>query len=152
MLHLIPPSLHRLLYRVAHGVRSRWLNLVGGRVMGVSIVARDKDGRVLMVRHSYGRHTWEFPGGGIGHQEDAETAARREFAEELGCELKSLVFLGEVEEPFHGAINVVKVFSAVLDGRPRVDGRELIEVRFFAPGELPALSDNARRRLALAGI
>jgi hypothetical protein len=54
---------------------------------------------------------------------------------------------------YQGAINIVHVFIGTLDGTPRADGRELIEVRFFPPDGLPAeLGDRVRRQLDKAGI
>ena len=153
MLHLIPAPLHRRLYRIAHAVRLRWLRLRGGTIYGCSMVARDAAGRVLLVRHSYGSDAWEFPGGGMRRGEDAEAAVRREFAEELGCGLREVEWLGRMEDPFHGATNVVEVFTGLVDGEPRPDGRELVAVRFFAPDALPQPSSRrvARRMEMLAG-
>lgn len=152
MLRLIPAALHRRLYRVAHAVRRSWLRLRGGTVHGSNVIARDARGRVLMVRHSYGGGGWEFPGGGMGRGEDPEAAARREFLEELGCGLEEVSFLGTVEEPYHGATNVVHVFTGVVAGEPRVDGRELVEARFFPRDALPEpLRRKAASRLALLG-
>jgi 8-oxo-dGTP pyrophosphatase MutT (NUDIX family) len=150
MLRLIPPRLHRSLYRLAHAVRRRWLRLRGGAVHGCSIVARDAAGRVLLVRHSYGGGSWECPGGGVKKGESAEAAARREFAEELDCALTGLVHLGRVCETYHGAANVVDVFSGLVDGEPRADGREIVEARFFAVDALPvAPGGMAARRIEL---
>lgn len=153
MLRLIPPPLHRRLYRVAHALRLRWLRLRGGDVHGCSVVARDAAGRLLLVRHSYGSDAWEFPGGGVHRGEDAQRAACREFAEELGCGLRDVAWLGRVEEPFHGATNVVEVFTGLVDGEPRADRREIVEVGFFAPDALPARASGrvARRVAMLAG-
>jgi 8-oxo-dGTP pyrophosphatase MutT (NUDIX family) len=150
MLRLIPPPLHRQLYRLAHTLRRHWLRFRGGRLYGCNIIARDGQGRLLMVRHSYGDRQWGFPGGGIGKREEPEAAARREFAEELRCGLTELRCLGTIEESDLGATNVVHVFTGLADGEPRADGRELVEARFFARDALPRpLSRKASRRLAM---
>ena len=150
MLHLIPPPLHRRLYRLAHAARLRWLRLRGGNIYGCSMIARDDAGRVLLVRHSYGPDRWEFPGGGLRRGEDPEVAVRREFAEELGCGLREVVWLGRVEEPFNGATNVVEVFAGLVDGEPRADAREIVEVGFFTPDALPQpVTSRVARRLAM---
>lgn len=148
MLRLIPPRLHRLAYRAAFALRRRWLRWRGGTIYGCSVIARDGDGRLLAVRHSYGRKGWEFPGGGRPPGEDPEAAALREFAEETGCSLAGPVHLGRVEEGYHGAANVVDVFTGLAVGEPRADGREIVEVRFFDPAALRAAgSATVRRRL-----
>lgn len=153
MFHLIPAALHRRLYRLAHALRRRWLRLRGGKVFGVSIIARDDRGRVLLVRHSYGSESWQFPSGGMRRTEQPESAVRREFAEELGCRLAELTPLGVVEEPYHGAVNVVHIFAGRVEGEPRPDGREVVEAHFFPPDGLPArLGQKTRERLGLLDL
>ncbi len=137
MLHLIPAPLHRKLYRLAHWGRKRWLRLRGGEVRGCSIIARDGEGRVLLVRHSYGSGLWSLPGGGLGHSEDALAGACREFAEELRCGLAGMRHLATLEETYHGARHEAHVFTGVIDGEPRPDMREIVEAQFFALDDLP---------------
>ena len=142
MFRLIPAPLHRLLYRAANGARALWLRLRGGEVTGCSILARDHDGRFLLVRHSYGPGRWSFPSGGVRKGESPEKAARREFGEELGCTLCEVSFLGVLREPFHGATNIVHVFTGRVEGEPSVDKREIVEFGFFPREDLP---DNLSR-------
>jgi len=141
MLHLIagliPAPLHRLLYRVAHSSRKRWLRWRGGEVHGCSVIARDAAGRVLLVRHSYGSGLWSFPGGGINRGEEPAMGAAREFSEELRCGLTDLRHLGTLDEQFHGARNVAHVFTGDISGEPRPDMREIVEARFFGLDDLP---------------
>mgnify|MGYP002780942314 FL=1 len=94
MLRLIPAPLHHLLLRTAHRLRHRWRGLTGRTGDGVSVVCRDLDGQVLLVRHSYGPANWYFPGGGIRRGEAPEDAARRELREETGCQVSGLTLLG----------------------------------------------------------
>lgn len=146
MLRLIPAPAHRALYRLAFALRRRWLRLRGGRTYGCTVIARDASERVLAVRHSYGGGGWAFPGGGVGAREQPEEAARREFAEELGCALADLRHLGRIEESYHGATNVVDVFTGLVRGEPRADGREIVEARFFTVPELRRTGSAAMRR------
>jgi 8-oxo-dGTP pyrophosphatase MutT (NUDIX family) len=50
---------------------------------GVSALAFDRDGRVLLVRHSY-QPGWMLPGGGVGRAERPADAIKRELFEEVG--------------------------------------------------------------------
>jgi ADP-ribose pyrophosphatase YjhB (NUDIX family) len=124
--------------RIAHALRRRWWRLARPHLEGVSVAAFDADGRVLLVRHSYGTGRWALPGGGIRKGEAPEIAAAREFAEELGVEVTGLAPAGVSDEILHGATNRVHLYAGTLTEAPRPDGRELIDARFFALDALPA--------------
>jgi ADP-ribose pyrophosphatase YjhB (NUDIX family) len=151
VLHLILPApLHRLVLRAAWPVRRRWWRWRRPILRGVAVVARDGEGRVLLVRLSYGPRVWSLPAGGRGAGEDPERAARREFAEELGCQLAEMRLIDTTDEPLHGARDTVHVFAARVAGEVRPDGREVVEARFFAPHALPErLERRVRGRLGL---
>lgn len=60
---------------------------------GIAVVAADS-GRVLLAQRAIDetdapdvRETWEFPGGSLNPDEDAQAGAMREFIEELGMDL-----------------------------------------------------------------
>lgn len=137
MLHLIPAPLHRAGLRLAHTVRKLWWRARKPLVTGVVVLARDGEGRVLLVRHSYGSGLWTLPGGGLRKGEDPAIGAGREFGEELGCDVQALRFLGVHEGTLHGAPSRMHVFAGTVGGEPQPDGREIAEARFFALDALP---------------
>ena len=103
-------------------------------------VLRDGDGRLLMVRHTYGdRRAWELPGGAARRSEDAAAAARREAREELGVDVPDWRMLGEVDGTWTGArlhldcLEAAWPEGATLD----VDPVEIAEAGWFDPGALP---------------
>jgi 8-oxo-dGTP diphosphatase len=72
---------------IRHPIRERIsLGLVDERKRAAAVIVRD--GRVLMVhersRRATGGEWWTLPGGGIGPDESAEQAMRREVLEETG--------------------------------------------------------------------
>lgn len=137
MLHLIPRPLHRQALRIAHELRKRWWRLARPELIGCRVLAFDGDGRLLLIRHSYGRRSWLPPGGGMRRGEDPLKAAVREFAEELGCPLHAPFVVDVVEESLLGARNLVHVVAGTIGGVPVPDGREVIALALFASDQLP---------------
>ncbi|WP_340588862.1 NUDIX hydrolase [Erythrobacter alti] len=140
MLKLIPAPLHRLALRIGYRLRKYFWKLARPDVAGVAVLLRDADGRLLLVRHSYGPRSWAIPGGGMRANEDPAEAARREMREELGCELAELRVLQVFDENLSGAPHRAHVYTATTTGEPRIDGRELLEARWFAAEELTTIS------------
>ena len=150
MFHLIPAPLHRAALRVAYRLRAILRQQTGTTRDGVSVIAKDFDGQILLVRHSYGPEGWYFIGGGIDRGEDPEDAARREVREEVGCDVAGLKLIGTVNEELSGAAPTAHIFSGVINEMPRPDGREIIEARFFPTHSLPEpLSPRTRERLEM---
>jgi len=137
MFHLIPASLHRAALRHAYRARRFWWRWRQPELRGVAVIARDKQQRVLLVRLSYGPAVWSLPAGGRARGEDPGEAARREFAEELGCGLAGMRLLDTRHERLHGANDTVHLFTGQVVGEIRPDGREVVEARFFSRDELP---------------
>lgn len=81
------------------GARGTYLSLhppSGARVAGVAMLTVVQDKLLFMrtFRHAPRRWELEIPRGFIDRHEDAETAARRELAEECGSQPRSLTPLG----------------------------------------------------------
>jgi 8-oxo-dGTP pyrophosphatase MutT (NUDIX family) len=137
MLHLIPAPVHRAGLRLAHHIRLRWWRLRKPKLAGCRILALDHEGRILLVRHSYGSGFWMPPGGGIGRGEDPVAAACRELLEEVGCLLQWAMRLDSIEDRLHGSGNSVHIVAGLTLDAPRPDRREIMEAAFFAPHALP---------------
>ncbi|MDE8650275.1 NUDIX hydrolase [Novosphingobium album (ex Liu et al. 2023)] len=138
MLHLIPPPLHRALYRFAFLLRAVYWRLLRPTVEGCRIVALDGEGRVLLIRQSYGTSQWQAPSGGMARGEDPLETASRELFEEAGCTLERAREVARLIEHPHGAHNIVHVVVGRCVGTPRPDHREVCEAGFFALAALPA--------------
>jgi 8-oxo-dGTP pyrophosphatase MutT (NUDIX family) len=76
-----------------------------GKRLGAAAVIRDGAGRVLLVKHSYGRLNWELPGGGAEAGESAMETVVREVREETGlivvAELVTGVYYDASEDMHH---------------------------------------------------
>ena len=137
MLHLIPAPAHRMVLRLAHGMRRRWWRLRKPRLAGCRVLAFDSEERVLLVRHAYGSDKWMAPGGGLARGEDPVSAARRELLEETGCRLEWAERLELVVESLHGAGNAVHIVAGHTLDTPRADRREIVEAAIFELHALP---------------
>jgi 8-oxo-dGTP pyrophosphatase MutT (NUDIX family) len=140
----------RPLIDLAHRTRRRAMALLGWRTRGVKVMAFDPDGRLLLVRHRYGRSDlWMLPGGGIGRREAPDAAAVRELAEETGCALADVVAVARYEARAEGRRDTVFLFRGTTGDPPVADAVELAEARFFALDALPdAVSPATARRIA----
>jgi ADP-ribose pyrophosphatase YjhB (NUDIX family) len=149
MLRLIPRRLHRAIMPIAFRWRHRWRKIRRARLFGVSVFVTDTQGRLLLVRHSYGTGGWSLPGGGMSAREDPENAARREIAEEVGCTLEGVRVLERLEEIISGSPHTSWLVAARTRDRPKADRREILEARFFPTHSLPEpLTPLTRVRIA----
>lgn len=137
MLHLIPPRAHRSALRLVHAARKRWWKLRRPDLTGCRVLALDPDGRILLVRHSYGTGRWMLPGGGIKRGEDVLAAGLRELREETACEIAEAWLLESLSENLEGARHTVHIVAGRSSSVPRPDGREIVSAAFFAADDLP---------------
>jgi ADP-ribose pyrophosphatase YjhB (NUDIX family) len=138
-------TLIQLIYPV---LRLYWF-LVRPKTFGVQCVIQHGDA-ILLVRNTYGRQQWTFPGGSIARGEAAVDAIRREVREEVGLHLQQLQHLGTFEATIDYKRDHVSVFAGVaLDRRVTIDTAEIREASWFQPQDLPPLAPAAARILAM---
>ena len=92
-----------------------------------------------MVRHTYGRPGWSFPGGGTKRNETSDATVRREIREELGIELVDLRQIGS----FLNTVDFKKDWVTVFAARPSSAAldlglEEIAEARWVGVNELPS--------------
>lgn len=142
-------ALHRVALRTAHALRHRWRRWRKTPLAGVTMIARDAEGRLLLVRLSYAEAGWTFPGGGAKRGEDMAAAAARELAEETGCEAAKVRLVGRIEETLSGSPHTAHIFTCLTEDLPSPDGREVVEARFFPLHSLPhPMTERTQARLA----
>ncbi len=125
-----------------------------------SVLPRDDDGRILLVRVADTGH-WAVIGGAVEPDESPQECAVREAAEEAGVSVELGALLGVFGGPEYRVTYpngdetsyVVTAFSArVVGGTPRPDGDETVEVAWFAPADLPVEEMGALNRALLRDI
>jgi 8-oxo-dGTP diphosphatase len=119
------------------------------RLLGAAAVILDDAGRVLLVRHTYGRLNWELPGG-VGEPEEpvVETAVR-EVREETGLDVAADRLGGIYFDPQTDMHHFVFRCRAVDPAaQPVPSPPEISACDYFAPAELPRpISDFTIRRI-----
>jgi 8-oxo-dGTP diphosphatase len=136
----------RLLLRAFGGFYS---DLIGRRSrLGAAAVIFHPDGRLLLVRHSYGRRNWELPGGGRQANESAEQAVLREVREEVGVEAVVERLCGIYYEPEMDQHHFAFVCRMPDGATPRATSAELLACEYWPPDKLPRpISDFTLRRI-----
>ena len=109
------------------------------------------NGRVLMIRNTYGHRKWTFPGGGLERGEEPEAAARREAREEVGTYPPAVAYLGHYFNTREYKRDTVHCFyGRVASEVFAVDPIEIAEAAWFSLDALPqSLAKGAAEALAL---
>lgn len=130
----------RVLYRVAWRALQVRSLVWPRRGRGVKFMLTH-GGKVLLVRHAYGkRDTWYIPGGAARRREAPLDAAARELEEELGVRglpLRDMASMNMRLERI--SVRITCVHAELPDPAAlRVDPVEIAEVRWFAMDALPS--------------
>jgi ADP-ribose pyrophosphatase YjhB (NUDIX family) len=114
-------------------------------VPGVEAVCADEHGRVLLGRRACepGEGLWDLPGGFLEEGEPPLQGLRREVLEETGLELEPTGFVGFYLEPYGHRIVLCLTWAAKVVAGTERPGDDLVELRWFAPDELPSAEELA---------
>lgn len=124
--------------------------------LGVAVIIRDADGRILLERRS-DCGWWGMPGGRVEAGESVEQAAIREVLEETGLTVRITGLVGLYSEPAGRIVtfpdNVVQLVDAAVTAEivsgELTKSHESEELRFFLPQEIPVeIVPPVRRLLA----
>jgi 8-oxo-dGTP pyrophosphatase MutT (NUDIX family) len=130
-------TLRRLGYRVAYRLLQVFWFITRPTKRGVKCVVTDRD-RVLLVRHTYGRRSWDVPGGSMKRSESPLSAARREMSEELGLDGVDWTPIGELHGRVDRRHDTIHCFRVELSEPDlRLDLGELATAGWFDRSELP---------------
>ncbi|MDE1984922.1 MAG: NUDIX domain-containing protein [Alphaproteobacteria bacterium] len=109
----------------------------------------ERDGKVILVRHSYARG-WQFPGGGVKRGEPPADALLRELREEIGLTRSAVPELVGIYSrrifPITNVIALYHVREAVFAFKPNLEIRAVLLTDPATPP--PETSPAVRRRLA----
>ena len=96
-----------------------------------------REGRVFLARRAIepGAGRWTYPGGYLEFGEAAQEGARRETEEETRLLVEIGRLIGAYSRPHAGVVTLI--YEAAVVGGEALPGLETIEVRSFAPDEIP---------------
>ena len=99
----------------------------------------ERDGRVLLGRRAFdpGAGLWDLPGGFLEEAEAPLDGLHRELREETGLEVAADEFFGIWLQEYAGRTVLCLTWLARPVGGEERPGDDLVELRWFAPGELP---------------
>ncbi|MCB0871869.1 MAG: NUDIX domain-containing protein [Actinobacteria bacterium] len=118
------------------------------RVELVVMTVRDQALDVLLVR--YPGNEWALPGGSATPPRQVEAAAVEILAEQTGVRDISLEQLYTFDRDQGRGVSIDYLALIAADRHPLVPGAEVVEVRWFPLGDLPAMPDPHRCALGYA--
>jgi ADP-ribose pyrophosphatase YjhB (NUDIX family) len=123
--------------------------------LGVNISIIQNNKILLTKREDF--EVWCLPGGAVDEGESIAQAAIREAREETGLEVELTRLIGLYSHPKTSSLigHIVSFAARSIGGEFRADPSEVIDMRFFAPDEIPSdiLIAHKRRILdAFSGV
>lgn len=137
-------------YKLAYALLRVYWFIFRPQIYGVKCLI-EFEGRVLMIRNTYGDMYWTFPGGGFKRNESPEMAAIREVSEEVGISLDGLRPLGEYTSRDGYKLDTVTCYAGrVTSPGFEIERNEIYEAAWFDWTHLPQpLAADAHRVIEL---
>lgn len=95
------------------------------------------DGKILVVRQSYGGGGWTYPGGFLNKSEVPEIGLRREAYEEVGLILSRVALLEKTPDTRKGHnVTIYRFYAEVEDPEVNIDQVEIVEALWVPLSEI----------------
>jgi ADP-ribose pyrophosphatase YjhB (NUDIX family) len=106
--------------------------------LGVNI-AIVQNGKILLTKRE-DFEVWCLPGGAVDEGESVAQAAIREAREETGLQVELTRLIGLYSHPNESALigHIVSFAAHPVGGEYKADPNEVVDMRYFAPDEIPA--------------
>ena len=101
-----------------------------------------------MIRNSYGEGLWTFPGGGVYRKETLQQAVRREVDEEVGLNVRKMVFICKyTTDKYYKHDTMYGFYSKVEHPYLTLESPEIKEARWFPLNKLPESQEPEAKQL-----
>lgn len=123
---------------------------VAKKSIGAAAVVMNPQGRVLLVKHTYGKLNWELPGGAAEEHESLEGTAVREVLEETGLQVAVARMCSYIYYDPNYDMHHFLFACRLLDDHaaPAVNSPEISDWGYFPVDDLPRpVSDFTVRRI-----
>lgn len=121
---------------------------MSNKLIGAAAVIMDDAGRILLVKHSYGKLNWELPGGLSEKNESAQETAKREVFEETGFNVTVGRLTGVYYDPTNDMHHFVFICTGTDDQIAKPSSTEILECKYCTPNDLPRpISDFTVQRI-----
>lgn len=128
----------RIFYKIVTPIRRLYWFIVRPKTAGVKVIV-ECEGEVLMIKNTYGKGMWTFPGGAINRNESAEVAAKREVMEEVGVRLLGMEKIGELSNTLEYKRDTIHCYAGVIHEKLiSIDSNEILEAQWFEKNKIPS--------------
>lgn len=121
---------------------------MSNKLIGAAAIIFDIEGRILLVKHSYGKNNWDLPGGKAEENESAQETASREVFEETGLNVEVGELTGIYYDPVFDMHHFVFISHNANNQIPVPSSPEILECRYCSIADLPKpISDFTYNRI-----
>ena len=120
-----------------------WVHLLASHIVrpkfqaAVAALIFDKQGRVLLFKHTYRKWQWGIPAGSLEHREQPADAVLREFYEETGMHIQTEKLLTVVSAKEDHHLTIVYLCK-IVSGEFKASN-EVSEMKYFDVNDLPKM-------------
>ena len=138
----------KYLLKIIQPIRRFYWWLFRPKTRGIRAVLINKEGLILLVKHSY-EEGWYLPGGRVHRNESDLEALKRELQEELGVVMKGQpVLQGVYQNVFEYKRDTIVVFVIKSFSQNAQKHFEIDNSQYFSPDNLPKdVSRGTERRI-----
>jgi 8-oxo-dGTP diphosphatase len=120
-----------------------WMHVLAMRMYrpkfraAVAAMVFDKQGRILLFKHTYRKFEWGLPAGGLEYNEQPDKAIVREFFEETGMQIEAeKLLLAESSKEDH---NISLIYLCKIVNGTFKESSEISEMKYFDVNDLPKM-------------